>query len=132
MDKITGADKVDPSKTKKENTEETGEKKKGFFSFLGFGKKEEKVVNKEDNFVAASTDDILGKVTPNKKDERADAISNLDNNPEISTISMNAFNNARQEIATSSKANTKRSLNISAEDSSNPYVAIAEAEFNMF
>jgi len=132
MDKITGADKVDPSKTKKENTEETGEKKKGFFSFLGFGKKEEKVVNKEDNFVAASTDDILGKVTPNKKDERADAISNLDNNPEISTISMNAFNNARQEIATSSKSKTKSSLNISAEDNSNPYVAIAEAEFNMF
>ena len=133
MDKLTGADKVDPSKTKKENTEETGEKKKGFFSFLGFGKKEEKVVNAEDNFVATSTDDILNNVIPNRKDEdRANAISNLNNNPEITTISMNAFNNARQEIASSSKSNTKRSLNISAEDNNNPYVAIAEAEFNMF
>ena len=46
---------------------------------------------------------------------------------------MSAFQKEQnKEIATSSKQNIKPSLNISADDKSNNYVAIAETEFNMF
>ena len=132
MDKFTGANKVDPSKTNNESAEETGEKKKGFFSFLRSEKKEEKVVNPEDNLVSVSSDDILKNLTPNKKNERVAAISNLDNNPEITTIPLSMFNKQRQEIASSSKQRSKPSLNISAEDKNNLHVVFAEAEYNMF
>ena len=133
MDKFTGANKVDPSKTNNESAEETDEKKKGFFSFLRSEKKEEKVVNPEDNLVSVSSDDILKNLTPNKNNERVATISNpLDNNPEITTIPLSSFNKQRQEIASSSKQRSKPSLNISAEDKNNQYVVFAEAEFNMF
>ena len=133
MDKFTGANKVDPSKTNNESAEETDEKKKGFFSFLRSEKKEEEVVNPEDNLVSVSSDDILKNLTPNKNNERVAAISNpLDNNPEITTIPLSSFNKQRQEIASSSKQRSKPSLNISAEDKNNQYVVFAEAEFNMF
>ena len=76
----------------------------------------------------------MNTITPtNNGMEKSIAVSNINNNPEITTISMNAFNKQQnKEIASSSKQNIKPSLNISADDKSNNYIAIAEAEFNMF
>ena len=117
MDKITGANKVDPNKSnkkvEKENTEETSD-------------------STISEIIPISSSEVISIMNPNKKKDTANIISSLNDSPEITTIPLNIFNKQSQEIASSSKKPAKSSLNISAEDKNNPYVVFAEAEFNMF
>ena len=134
MDRLTGANKAKPptDTSGATNAEESKGKpiknKRG--RIIGY----EKVVSADDGIQVVSTGDIMNTITPtNNGMEKSIAVSNINNNPEITTISMSAFNKQQnKEIATSSKQNVKPSLNISADDKSNNYIAIAEAEFNMF
>ncbi len=117
MDKITGVNKEDSKesneKVEKENTEETSD-------------------STISQIIPISSSEVISIMNPNKKKDTANIISSLNNSPEITTIPLNMFNKQSQEIASSSKKPTKSSLNISADDKSNPYIVFAEAEFNLF
>ena len=68
-----------------------------------------------------------------RNEEKISTLNNLENAPLISTIdmstAMNMFNS--KEIASSSKTDIKKVLNISAEDKTNISTIFAEAEFNL-
>ena len=68
-----------------------------------------------------------------RNEEKISTLNNLENAPLISTIdmstAMNMFNS--KEIASSSKTDIKKILNISAEDKTNISTIFAEAEFNL-
>ena len=69
----------------------------------------------------------------NRNEDKISTLNNLENAPLISTIdmstAMNMFNS--KEIASSSKTDIKKILNISAEDKTNISTIFAEAEFNL-
>ena len=68
-----------------------------------------------------------------RNEDKISTLNNLENAPLISTIdmstAMNMFNS--KEIASSSKTDIKKILNISAEDKTNISTIFAEAEFNL-
>ena len=69
----------------------------------------------------------------NRNGDKISTLNNLEDRPLISTIdmstAMNMFN--AKEIASSSKTDIKKILNISAEDKTNISTIFAEAEFNL-
>ena len=134
MDRLTGANKAKPPTDTSDATNAEDSKGKPIRNKRGRIIGYEKVVTADDGIQVVSSGDIMNTITPtNNGMEKSIAVSNINNNPEITTISMNAFKKQQnKEIATSSKQNVKPSLNISADDKSNNYIAIAEAEFNMF
>ena len=89
--------------------------------------------NKEEN---KNVDDesLQFDFTPvNRNEDKISTLNNLEDGPLISTIdmssAMNMFNS--KEIASSSKTDIKKVLNISAEDKTNISTIFAEAEFNL-
>ena len=89
--------------------------------------------NKEEN---KNVDDgsLQFDFTPvNRNENKISTLNNLEDGPLISTIdmssAMNMFNS--KEIASSSKTDIKKVLNISAEDKTNISTIFAEAEFNL-